>query len=145
MPEISWGKHTRVVLNVGCGAASFGCYLFDKDVLTMSLPYKDEEESHFQFALERGIPAISSVIGTQRLLFPSGVYDLVHCVRCKVPWQKDGGILLLEVNRVLRSGGYFVWSAKPVYRTLEEDVQIWKGIVTISFTTNIKDFSKRFS
>ena len=29
---------------------------------------------------------------------------------------------------MLRPGGYFVWSAPPVYRTLEEDVQIWKGI-----------------
>lgn len=38
-----------------------------------------------------------------------------------------GGMLLLELNRVLRPGGYFVWSATPVYQTLEEDVEIWKG------------------
>lgn len=29
---------------------------------------------------------------------------------------------------MLRPGGYFVWSATPVYQKLEEDVQIWKGI-----------------
>lgn len=34
---------------------------------------------------------------------------------------------MLELNRVLRPGGFFVWSATPVYQTLEEDVQIWKG------------------
>ena len=40
----------------------------------------------------------------------------------------------MELNRVLRPGGYFVWSATPVYQTLEEDVQIWKGrILKFSF------------
>ncbi|XP_076895337.1 uncharacterized protein LOC143547926 [Bidens hawaiensis] len=129
VPEIAWGKRTRVILDVGCGVANFGGYLFDKEVLTMSFAPKDDQESQIQFALERGIPAISTVMGTQRLPFPSRVYDLVHCVRCKVPWHKDGGILLLEVNRLLRPGGYFVWSGTPVYGTLEEDVQIWKGII----------------
>lgn len=38
-----------------------------------------------------------------------------------------GGKLLLELNRVLRPGGYFVWSATPVYRNDAEDVGIWKG------------------
>lgn len=36
----------------------------------------------------------------------------------------EGGALLLELNRILRPGGYFVWSATPVYQTLEEDVEI---------------------
>ncbi len=34
-PEIEWGKNIRVVLDVGYGVASFGGYLFDKDVITM--------------------------------------------------------------------------------------------------------------
>ncbi|KVH92317.1 putative S-adenosyl-L-methionine-dependent methyltransferase [Cynara cardunculus var. scolymus] len=102
----------------GCGVASFGGYLFDRDVLTMSFAPKDEHEAQTQFALERGIPAVSAVMGTQRLPFPSRVFDLVHCVRCKVPWHKEGG--------------YFVWSAPPVYRTLEEDVQIWKEMSALT-------------
>ncbi|KAE8697298.1 putative methyltransferase PMT27 [Hibiscus syriacus] len=36
-------------------------------------------------------------------------------------------MLLLELNRVLRPGGYFVWSVTPVYQNLPEDVKIWKG------------------
>ena len=40
----------------------------------------------------------------------------------------SGGMLLLELNRLLRPGGYFVWSATPVYQKLPEDVQIWNGI-----------------
>ncbi|XP_020261948.1 probable methyltransferase PMT26 [Asparagus officinalis] len=124
LPDIAWGKRSRVVLDVGCGVASFGGFLFDRDVLTMSFAPKDEHEAQVQFALERGIPAISAVMGTQRLPFPSRVYDVIHCARCRVPWHIEGGMLLLELNRLLRPGGYFVWSATPVYRNLPEDVGI---------------------
>lgn len=90
VPNIKWGKHTRVVLDVGCGVASFGGYLFEREVLTMSFAPKDEHEAQVQFALERGIPAISAVMGSQRLPFPSRVFDLVHCARCRVPWHAEG-------------------------------------------------------
>jgi hypothetical protein len=79
LPNVAWGTRTRVVLDVGCGVASFGGYLFDKDVLTMSVAPKDEHEAQIQLALERGIPAILGVIGTQRLVFPSNAYDVIHC------------------------------------------------------------------
>ncbi|WCJ43471.1 S-adenosyl-L-methionine-dependent methyltransferases superfamily protein [Euphorbia peplus] len=128
LPDIAWGKRTRVILDVGCGVASFGGYLFDRDVIAMSFAPKDEHEAQVQFALERGIPAMSNVMGTKRLPFPSSVFDVVHCARCRVPWHIEGGKLLLELNRVLRPGGYFVWSATPVYQKLEEDVEIWKAM-----------------
>ena len=56
----------------------------------MSFAPKDEHEAQVQFALERGIPAISAVMGSQRLPFPSGVFDVVHCARCRVPWHAEG-------------------------------------------------------
>ncbi|KAJ0253633.1 methyltransferase PMT27 [Hirschfeldia incana] len=130
--NIAWGKNTRVVLDVGCGVASFGGFLFERDVIAMSLAPKDEHEAQVQFALERKIPAISAVMGTKRLPFPSRVFDLIHCARCRVPWHNDGGMLLLELNRMLRPGGYFVWSATPVYQKLEEDVQIWKEMSALT-------------
>lgn len=128
VPEIAWGKRSRVVLDVGCGVASFGGYLFDRDVLTMSLAPKDEHEAQVQFALERGIPAISAVMGTTRLPYPGRVFDIVHCARCRVPWHIEGGKLLLELNRMLRPGGFFVWSATPIYQKLPEDVEIWEAM-----------------
>ncbi|XP_057966060.1 probable methyltransferase PMT26 [Malania oleifera] len=128
VPDISWGKRSRVVLDVGCGVASFGGFLFEKDVLTMSFAPKDEHEAQVQFALERGIPAVSAVMGTKRLPFPGRVFDVVHCARCRVPWHIEGGKLLLELNRVLRPGGFFVWSATPVYQKLSEDVEIWNAM-----------------
>ncbi|MBA0827944.1 hypothetical protein Goarm_012681 [Gossypium armourianum] len=156
VPDIAWGKRSRVILDVGCGVASFGGYLFERDVLAMSFAPKDEHEAQVQFALERGIPAILNVMGTKRLPFPSSVFDVVHCARCRVPWHVEGAIsfsyfsvfsyvllysfsdmethlrhisggkLLLELNRVLRPGGYFIWSATPVYQKLPEDVGIWQ-------------------
>jgi SAM-dependent methyltransferase len=132
LPAVAWGTRSRVVLDVGCGVASFGGYLFDKDALTMSFAPKDEHEAQVQFALERGIPAISAVMGTQRLPYPGGAFDVVHCARCRVPWHIEGGKLLLEVNRLLRPGGLFVWSATPVYRKDEENVGIWQNMTALT-------------
>uniref|UniRef100_A0ACD5YD69 Uncharacterized protein n=1 Tax=Avena sativa TaxID=4498 RepID=A0ACD5YD69_AVESA len=130
--DLAWGKRTRVILDVGCGVASFGGYMFDRDVLTMSFAPKDEHEAQVQFALERGIPAISAVMGTKRLPFPGGVFDVVHCARCRVPWHIEGGKLLLELNRVLRPGGYFLWSATPVYQKKGDDVEIWEAMSALA-------------
>ncbi|CAN0861486.1 Probable methyltransferase PMT27 [Linum grandiflorum] len=132
VPKIGWGKQTRVILDVGCGVASFGGYIFERDVLTMSFAPKDEHEAQVQFALERGIPAISAVMGSKRLPFPSAVFDAIHCARCRVPWHNEGGLLLLELNRLLRPGGYFIWSATPVYQKLKEDVEIWQAMSALT-------------
>lgn len=40
----------------------------------------------------------------------------------------EDGILLLEVNRLLRAGGYFAWAAQPVYKHEEAQQEAWKGI-----------------
>lgn len=71
-------------------------------------------------------------MGTKRLPFPSWVFDVVHCARCRVPWHIEGGKLLLELNRLLRPGGYFVWSATPVYQNLQEDVEIWEAMTALT-------------
>lgn len=132
VPVVKWGQNIRVVLDVGCGVASFGGHLLDRDVLTMSMAPKDEHEAQIQFALERGIPAFLSVIGTQQLTFPDNVYDLIHCARCRVHWDADGGKPLLELNRILRPGGFFIWSATPVYRKDAKDVTVWNSMVALT-------------
>ncbi|GMN41242.1 hypothetical protein TIFTF001_010464 [Ficus carica] len=132
LPAIKWGKHIRVVLDVGCGVASFGGALLDKNVLTMSFAPKDEHEAQIQFALERGIPATLSVIGTQKLTFSDNSFDLIHCARCRVHWDADGGKPLLELNRILRPGGFFVWSATPVYRKDIIHRNKWEAMVNLT-------------
>ncbi|XP_057510056.1 probable methyltransferase PMT23 [Actinidia eriantha] len=32
--------------------------------------------------------------------------DLIHCARCRVHWDADGGKPLMELNRILRPGGF---------------------------------------
>ncbi|KAD5962035.1 hypothetical protein E3N88_13508 [Mikania micrantha] len=133
VPEIAFGNHTRVALDVGCGVASFGAYLFSRNVLTMSIAPKDVHENQIQFALERGVPAMVAAFATRRLLYPSQAFDLIHCSRCRVNWTRDDGILLLEVNRLLRAGGYFAWAAQPVYKhepLLEEQWEEMTNLTT---------------
>lgn len=103
LPSIEWGRRTRVILDVGCGVASFGGYLLDKDVITMSFAPKDEHEAQIQFALERGIPATLSVIGTQKLTFPDNAFDLIHCARCRVHWDADGISVISNKSELLVS------------------------------------------
>ncbi|KVI09864.1 Actin-binding FH2 [Cynara cardunculus var. scolymus] len=132
IPDIAFGRHTRVALDVGCGVASFSAYLFSRNVLTMSVAPKDVHENQIQFALERGVPAMVAAFATRRLLYPSQAFELIHCSRCRVNWTRDDGILLLEVNRLLRAGGYFAWAAQPVYKhepLLEEQ---WEEMINLT-------------
>lgn len=42
---------------------------------------------------------------------------------------------------MLRPGGFFVWSATPIYQKLRDDVQIWNGIAFINITPDMFSFS----
>ncbi|KAL6217054.1 hypothetical protein ACLB2K_010271 [Fragaria x ananassa] len=126
IPEIAFGRNTRVALDVGCGVASFGAFLMQRNVTTLSVAPKDVHENQIQFALERGVPAMVAVFATHRLLYPSQAFDLIHCSRCRINWTRDDGIWLLEVDRLLRAGGYFVWAAQPVYKHEVALQEQWK-------------------
>ncbi|CAN1257365.1 Probable methyltransferase PMT11 [Linum perenne] len=139
VPDISFGNQTRVVLDVGCGVASFGAYLLSRDVLPLSIAPKDVHENQIQFALERGVPAMVAAFATHRLMYPSQAFEIIHCSRCRINWTRDDGILLLEVNRMMRAGGYFAWAAQPVYKhepALEEQ---WEGTMKsmLNLTTRL--------
>ncbi|KAL9262640.1 putative methyltransferase PMT10 [Drosera capensis] len=132
VPDIKFGHHIRVALDIGCGVASFGAFLMQRNVTTLSIAPKDVHENQIQFALERGVPAMISVFATRRLLYPSQAFDLIHCSRCRINWTRDDGILLLEVNRLLRAGGYFVWAAQPVYKHEENLQEQWKEMENLT-------------
>ncbi|KAJ8765935.1 hypothetical protein K2173_020451 [Erythroxylum novogranatense] len=132
VPDVAFGNHTRVVLDVGCGVASFGAYLLSRNVLTMSIAPKDIHEYQIQFALERGVPAMVAAFATRRLLYPSQAFELIHCSRCRINWTRDDGILLLEVNRMLRAGGYFAWAAQPVYKHEQILGEHWEEMLNLT-------------
>ncbi|GAB4830541.1 hypothetical protein Ancab_020305 [Ancistrocladus abbreviatus] len=116
----------RTVLDVGCGVASFGAYILKYDVIAMSLAPNDVHQNQIQFALERGIPAYLGVLGTKRLPYPSRSFEFSHCSRCRIDWLQRDGILLLEIDRLLRPGGYFAYSSPEAYAQDEEDLRIWR-------------------
>ncbi|KAL6578813.1 hypothetical protein OROMI_009029 [Orobanche minor] len=92
----------------------------------MSLAPNYVHQNQYQFALERGIPAYLGVLGTKRLPYPSWSFEHAHCSRCRIDWLQRDGILLLELDRLLRPGGYFAYSSPEAYAQDEEDLRIWK-------------------
>ncbi|KAK1323838.1 putative methyltransferase PMT28 [Acorus calamus] len=112
VPDIEWGKNIRIVLDIGCSDASFSASLLGKEVTTLSLGLMDDQVDLAQVALERGFPAVVGTLGNRRLPFPSGVFDAIHCGECNINWHSNGGKLLVEMNRILRPGGYFVLATK---------------------------------
>ncbi|KAL8136518.1 hypothetical protein V2J09_002519 [Rumex salicifolius] len=105
----------RTLLDIGCGVASFGAALLDYNILTMSIAPVDIHESQVQFALERGLPAMLGILSTYRLPYPSRSFDMAHCSRCLVQWTNYDGLFMMELDRVLRPGGYWVLSGPPIY------------------------------
>ncbi|KAK6127297.1 hypothetical protein DH2020_038960 [Rehmannia glutinosa] len=120
------------VLDVGCGVASFSAYLLPLNIQTMSFAPKDGHENQIQFALERGIGAMISALSTKQLPYPSNSFEMVHCSRCRVDWHENDGILIKEVDRILRSNGYFVYSAPPAYRKDKDFPLIWDKLMNLT-------------
>ncbi|XP_008813543.2 probable methyltransferase PMT17 isoform X2 [Phoenix dactylifera] len=104
----------RTAIDTGCGVASWGAYLLNRNILAMSFAPRDSHEAQVQFALERGVPAMIGVMATERIPYPARAFDMAHCSRCLIPWEKYDGLYLIEVDRVLRPGGYWILSGPPI-------------------------------
>ncbi|CAN1239809.1 Probable methyltransferase PMT10, partial [Linum grandiflorum] len=135
LPDIDFGRRTRVALDFGSGIGSFAASLSRHNVTTLSIGPKDVHKNHIQFVLERGLPAMVAVFGTRRLPYSSQTFDLIHCSRSGIDWTANNGVLLLEVNRLLRAGRYFVWRAP------KGDNQ-WK-VVGMQLFAEIDDLTRR--
>ncbi|KAH0855778.1 hypothetical protein HID58_084039 [Brassica napus] len=108
------GGTLRTALDMGCGVASFGGTLLSQGILALSFAPRDSHKSQIQFALERGVPAFVAMLGTRRLPFPASSFDLMHCSRCLIPFTAYNATYFVEVDRLLRQGGYLVISGPPV-------------------------------
>ncbi|XP_006853194.2 probable pectin methyltransferase QUA2 [Amborella trichopoda] len=101
----------RTVLDIGCGYGSFGAHLFSKQLLTMCIAIYEVYGSQVQLALERGLPAMIASFNSKQLPYSSLSFDMLHCARCGIEWEQKDGAFLIEADRVLRPGGYFVWTS----------------------------------
>ncbi|KAM2557627.1 hypothetical protein TB2_014731 [Malus domestica] len=104
----------RTAIDTGCGVASWGAYLLKRDIMTMSFAPRDTHAAQVQFTLERGVPAMIGVMASKRLPYPARAFDMAHCSRCLIPWMNYDGMCLIEVDRVLRPGGYWILSGPPI-------------------------------
>ncbi|KAL4384535.1 hypothetical protein GQ457_15G018700 [Hibiscus cannabinus] len=104
----------RTAIDTGCGVASWGAYLLSRNIVAVSFAPRDTHVSQVQFALERGVPALIGVLASIRLPYPSRAFDMAHCSRCLIPWATHDGVYLIEIDRILRPGGYWILSGPPI-------------------------------
>uniref|UniRef100_A0A6N2K8U9 Methyltransferase n=1 Tax=Salix viminalis TaxID=40686 RepID=A0A6N2K8U9_SALVM len=94
------------VLDVGC-ASQLIFFLWIYNVFCS----KDGHENQIQFALERGIGAMTAAIATKQLPYPSSSFEMVHCSRCRVDWHEN---------------------APPAYRKDKDYPLIWDKLVNLT-------------
>ncbi|CAL5202851.1 unnamed protein product [Lathyrus oleraceus] len=125
----------RTILDIGCGYGSFGAHLFHSQLLTMCIANYEPSGSQVQLTLERGLPAMVASFTTKQLPYPSLSFDMLHCARCGIDWDQKDGILLIEADRLLKPGGYFVWTSPVTNARNKDSQQRWKFIH--EFTENL--------
>ncbi|CAH2067802.1 unnamed protein product [Thlaspi arvense] len=116
------------VLDIGCGYGSFGAHLLSKQILTMCIANYEASGSQVQLTLERGLPAMIGSFMSKQLPYPSLSFDMLHCSSCGIDWDQKDGLLLVEVDRVLKPGGYFVWTSPLTNARNKEDLKRWNFV-----------------
>ncbi|KAG2282051.1 hypothetical protein Bca52824_053271 [Brassica carinata] len=118
----------RTILDIGCGYGSFGAHLLSKQLLTMCIANYEASGSQVQLTLERGLPAMIASFVSNQLPYPSLSFDMLHCSTCGIDWDQKDGLLLVEVDRVLKPGGYFVWTSPLTNARNKEDIKRWNFV-----------------
>lgn len=98
----------RTILDINCGFGSFGAHLLSLKIMAVCIATYEATGSQVQLSLERGLPAMIGNFISRQLPYPSLSYDMVHCAQCGIIWDEKKGKFLIEVDRVLKPGGYFV-------------------------------------
>ncbi|XP_051118281.1 probable pectin methyltransferase QUA2 [Andrographis paniculata] len=129
----------RTILDIECGYGSFGAHLSSYQLLTMCLANYEASGSQVQLTLERGLPAMIGSFTSKQLPYPSLSFDMIHCARCRIEWDKKDGIYLFEADRLLRPGGYFVWTDPIInsHRSLRNKTNLKKWNTVRSLAENL--------
>ncbi|XP_057494055.1 probable methyltransferase PMT5 [Actinidia eriantha] len=130
------GVHT--ILDIGCGFGSFGAHLLSLKLMAVCIAAYEVTGSQVQLALERGLPAIIGNFVSRQLPYPSLSFDMVHCAQCGIFWEKKEGMFLIEVDRLLKPGGYFVLTS-PAVQPHGNSLNSKKG----SILTPIEEFTQK--
>ncbi|KAL3367708.1 hypothetical protein AABB24_008853 [Solanum stoloniferum] len=128
----------RSVLDIGCGFGSFGAHLLSLRLMALCVAPYEPSGSQVQLALERGLPAVIGNFISKQLPFPSLSYDMVHCAQCGIIWDSKDGLFLIEIDRLLKPGGYFVLTS-PTTQQQDGTTSTKKGITSSS----LEGFTKK--
>lgn len=128
----------RTVLDIGCGFGSFAAHLVSLKLMAVCIAEYEATGSQVQLALERGLPAMIGNFISRQLPYPSLSFDMVHCAQCGIIWDKRDGMFLIEVDRVLKPGGYFVLTS-PTSKPRGSSSSTKKG----SMLTPIEELTQR--
>lgn len=118
------------ILDINCGLSRLREQhnSLEKSSIFCLAPY-EVNGSQVQYALERGYPAfIGSLFNTQ-LPLPTSSFDMIHVLDSDLDWTWKDGIILLELDRLLKPGGFFVWSFQvpmPSESLPEKHEQDWQ-------------------
>lgn len=117
----------QTVLDIGCSYGTFVAHLLSRDVMAFCIAPFETQNSHVQVALDRGLPAMVGSLVTKQLPYPASSFNMIHCADCGIDWTQKDGLLLLEIDRLLKKDGYFVWTL-PISSQghLEDIASDWK-------------------
>lgn len=128
----------RTVLDIGCGFGSFGAQLLSLKLMALCVAAYEPSGSQVQLALERGLPAVIGNFISKQLPFPSLSYDMIHCAQCGIIWDTKDGLFLIEIDRLLKPGGYFVLTS-PITQQHDSTTSTKKGRVS----RPLEEFTKK--
>ncbi|GAX73961.1 hypothetical protein CEUSTIGMA_g1411.t1 [Chlamydomonas eustigma] len=130
LPDSIKMETIQTVLDEGagvCGMAAEIMVTFKHRPLVLSYAPHDSHANQVQVCMERGVPAIIFNMARYQFPVPPGSFDMVTCKWC---WHWIAAVSMgqwfLEVDRVIRPGGYFVIYAS-VWQTLnfKEQFEFW--------------------
>ncbi|CAM8881339.1 unnamed protein product [Rhodiola kirilowii] len=126
------------VLDIGCGFGSFGAHLVSLNVMALCIAEYEATGSQVQMTLERGLPAMIGNFISKQLPYPVLSFDMVHCAQCGINWDGKDGMFLLEVDRVLKPGGYFVLTSSTSKQFTSSSKAKKSSILTLT-----EDFARK--
>ena len=103
------------------GNSHFSIYLYGSSMVkkcyfTRLLNNQKQHRSFLSFFLELVIDFDHTGVFFQKNSGCCNSLCLLHCTDYFIPPCSEDGILLLEVNKMLRAGGYLAWAAQPIYK-----------------------------